>query len=478
MKLTAFERVAGFFSPGYAAKRAYQRNQLELVRKYDGASRKPRNKNWKAPIISKNEEIKGASTVLVGRSRDLYNNNPYAKRAIDSITTNVIGKGIKVDFEDKVMEDLFKPWAKKCDYHGRLNFYSIQNIAMRTIARDGEVIIRRRRRKSQDGLPLPVQLQLIEPEFLAMDLNEDLSSGNRIVMGIEFSPSGKRVAYHFYKEYPGSTFKNETFRVMAKDIIHRFDPERINQARGIPWLHAVMQRLRDFDDWEDAQLLKMKLSTCFMAFIKKADAEESTLMIQAETDEESDYNLEPGSMQELKPGEDVVFPNLPGVDGLTDYNKNTLHAIAAGLNINYFQLTNDLSQVNYSSIRAGWLEFQRSVDSWREHIIFPLIEDILEWAFEASELTGFRGSRKFSLTSPRREMIDPTKEIPALKDAIRAGVYSWSEVQRSLGNDPEDKAMEIHKDFERFDKLDLILDSDPKKTAKNGAHQKEENENE
>ena len=46
-----------------------------------------------------NNDIKPFHTDMVTRSRDLYRNNPYAHRGVDSIVNNTIGAGL--DLEQK-----------------------------------------------------------------------------------------------------------------------------------------------------------------------------------------------------------------------------------------------------------------------------------------------------------------------------------------------------------------------------------------
>jgi capsid protein len=48
-----------------------------------------------------------------------------------------------------------------------------------------------------------------------------------------------------------------------------------------------------------------------------------------------------------------------------------LHAIAAGVGLTYELLTGDLSQVNYSSIRAGLLEFRRRMEALQWQLLVP-----------------------------------------------------------------------------------------------------------
>ncbi len=66
----------------------------------------------------------------------------------------------------------------------------------------GEVLVRRRLRRASDGLPVPLQLQVLEADFLDATKSNNVGAG-RIVQGIEFDPVGKRRAYWLHPEHPG-----------------------------------------------------------------------------------------------------------------------------------------------------------------------------------------------------------------------------------------------------------------------------------
>ena len=66
-------------------------------------------------------------------------------------------------------------------------------------------------------------------------------------------------------------------------------------------------------------------------------------------------------------------------------------------------------------------------------------------------------------------MINPSEEIPALIDAIRAGLLSLSEVQRSLGYVPDQILAELSKDLKKArDEYGLVLTVDASLTNENG----------
>jgi capsid protein len=68
-------------------------------------------------------------------------------------------------------------------------------------------------------------------------------------------------------------------------------------------------------------------------------------------------------------------------------------------------------------------------------------------------------------------MIDPTKEVPAIRDEVRSGLKSLSEAIREGGRSPDEVLKELASDAEKLDELKLKLDSDPRYLARGGTAQ-------
>ena len=85
---------------------------------------------------------------------------------------------------------VLKAWAEStaCDADGQSNMAGLQSLIASGVVGDGEALIRRRWRRASDGLPVPMQLQLLESDYLA-DLTQALPNGGRIVQGVEFARS-------------------------------------------------------------------------------------------------------------------------------------------------------------------------------------------------------------------------------------------------------------------------------------------------
>lgn len=482
----SIDRAIGYFSPQAEQRRLEARfnsNKLrqalglmEKKRGYDGASKGRRTSGWNATGSSANSITSSSLGTLRSRSRDLVRNNPTAKRGVGIIQSVTIGSGIIPQAQDiggkRVASTLDKLWALwgdtvACDFDDRHDFYGIQSLAMREIAEAGECLIIRKQMRANDNLAIPLQIQMLEPEYLdtTKDMMKGALDGSRIIQGVEYDSRGKRVAYHIYETHPGDTISiPKSVRVPAKDVIHLGRVERAGQVRFIPWLASVIVKLKDFDDYEDAQLVRQKIAACFTAFVRDARGFEDYTDEQL-GEKKADSNafelLEPGLIQHLPPGKDITFGQPPEAGGYGEIAKAYLHRMAAGLDVPYAALSGDLESVNFSSSRVGEIYFRNIVSQWRNHIIIPpLCKRVWGWFVEAAELVGaVNGYTSASWTAPQFEMIDPLKETTAMKEKVKAGFMSLSEAQRKHGYDPEEVVDEIAKDNERLKQKGIKLDT-------------------
>lgn len=471
------DRLVSWVSPRTALSRAQARAALNAAMRYEAAASNRRTKGWRTTRGDAASASRGSLGRLRDVSRDLVRNNPWAARGVSAIATNTVGAGIIPQFSGRSqrqterLETLARAWCDTtaCDADSRHDLYGIQLLAMRTVVESGEVLIRRRRRRGSDGLPLPIQLQVMEPDYIDSTKDGEYINGNLVVQGVEFDRIGRRVAYWMYDQHPGA-FRSmrvaQSRRVPAADYIHVFRQDRPGQVRGVPWLAPVAMRLNDFHDYEDAQLIRQKIAACYAAFVHMPlDPEAIAETNQEPLGEQEDYqaSFEPGMIKQLPPGWKVEIADPPGVDGFGDYSSVTLRGIAAGLGISYEVLSGDLSRVNFSSARMGWQEFQRSIDVWRWDMLAPtMLSGIAEWFLEAAAISaGVDNARvETTWTPPRREMVDPTREVPAAAAAVRAGFQSRSEVIRSYGFDPVAVYDEMASDNAMADERGLVFDSD------------------
>ena len=213
----------------------------------------------------------------------------------------------------------------------------------------------------------------------------------------------------------------------------------------MPWFAPVMLKLRDLDAYDEAELVRKKIEACFAAFVTGVQDEETLGKARTEADGSRIETFEPGMIEYLEPGRDVKFAAL-GLGGYAEYMRLQLHAIAAGVGLTYELLTGDLSQVNYSSIRAGLIEFRRRMEALQWQLLVPgLCQPVWRRFVLAAQAAGKLpdGDIAADWTAPRFEAVDPMKDIQADILAVRAGVMTLKEAIARQGYEPAQVLAEI-----------------------------------
>lgn len=484
MKLqeTIIDKVVSYFAPIKGAQRLQARVGLnEAKRYYEGAQNTRRTSGWKAPATGPISSQNGLSR-LRDRSRSLRRNNPYAFKAIEVIASDVVGTGVTPQISDKnennaeLIQDLWNEWSESidCDADGLLSFIDLEEKIVSTVVDSGEILVRYRPRRSSDNLLLPFQIQLIEADYIDTTKNETLNNGSYIVQGVEFDVRGKRKAYWLFEDHPGDMSRTRSYqskRVSSKNIDHIFRIDRVGQVRGVPWAAPVMLTIKDFDDYEDAQLMRQKIASCFSAFV--FDTAGASTPAQEKQNKDKYGSVSPGRIEVLGAGKDIKFASPPSVDGYAEYTKEHKLKIAAGYGVTYEALTGDYSNVNFSSGRMGWLQYNRSVVKWQRQLLVSRFcsrtaKEFLKYA----ALAGFNvDNARFKWSTPRREMIDPVKETMAIVTQVRGGLKSRKRAITELGYNPKDIREEIIADNQADDADNIIVDTDPRKTSSSGSIQ-------
>lgn len=480
-QLNIWQRAMLAVAPTWTVRRMVARHAAEqfMGRSYQAAGGGRRAEGWRGGSSGANAEARNALIKLRNRSRELVRNNPYARRVVDVIPANVVGTGIQArpDVQGQQpyrrIKQAWTQWAETmaCDWGERTDFYGLQAQVMRAVVESGECLVLRRRLRNAPGR-VPLQLQVLEADYLDHSRDMMLASqpGNEVVQGVEYS-GGKVVGYWLYDRHPGELYGLAISRfVPVEDVLHIYRVDRPGQVRGIPWLAPVMVRLNDFDTYEDAQLQRQMVAACFAGFIQDTgggDGYSGLPTVQGPNGQKQTVDrLEPGMMEILPPGKTITFASPPPVDGYAEYSKQVLRSIAVGTGISYEMLTGDLTGVNFSSGRMGWIEAHRQVTAWQWQIMVnQLCEPVWRWFMEAAALANVSETVGARWTPPRREMIDPVKETAALQSSVRNGFTSLSQAIQSLGDDPETMLPELAADLQKLDALGLVLDSDPRRGA-------------
>ena len=151
-----------------------------------------RLKGFQPSRVHLNTLIAASGLDITSRARWLLRNNGYAANAIESWAGNVAGSGIKPsslikdpDLKARVQQ-LWLDWTDEADAEAFTDLYGLQRRAAREVFVAGEVFFRFRPRRPQDGLIVPLQLQMLPSEMLPLNRNEVMPerqchpAGNRV----------------------------------------------------------------------------------------------------------------------------------------------------------------------------------------------------------------------------------------------------------------------------------------------------------
>lgn len=451
---------------------------------YEGGAQTRRTLGWKAPTTSPNTNLWSLAT-LRDRARQADRNDGWAKGANNTLVKNIVGTGIVP--LSKALDPAFRTavhtlwsrWIPTSSTSEQQDFYGQQWMGTRCWLSAGECFLRMRTRTPTDRLPVPLQVELIEPELCPLEYN-GMRGGNRIRAGIEFSPIGKRVAYYFFASRPGDLQDfdpGDLRRVPAEDVIHLYEEVRPGQLRGEPHLTPALVLLWELDKMQDATVLRSQIANMFAGFLKTTGGDSEVHPLSGLSANKTDegkpiLTLEPATFQELAPGEDVVFNDPPAADAFTPtFMAQLLRSICAGLGIPYEIFTGDMSGLNDRTLRLVMQEFRRGIQA-RQHLVVAhqMCERVwkrwMQLAFESSALPippAFMFDpepwAKVDWRPQGWAYTHPVQDVDSAQKAIKAGLTTRSAVVSEQGYDAEEIDRENAEDNRRALSLGLNYES-------------------
>jgi lambda family phage portal protein len=387
-------------------------SSLSVRNQYEAGSMGRRLGGWLPGMGGPNQSVLRDLTQLRNRSRDLVRNNPWITRGVNSWVANEVGCGItfKASTSDTNFNELADDlWDKQCQYFdadGMFDFSGMLSQIVRTRRAAGEIFIRRRLRRPSDGLPVPLQYQLIEPELCPHDKNEFVSGGRTVRAGIEFDPIGKRRAYWMYRSHPADFFMGqfrdlEIVAVPAESVIHHYAPLRPGQIRGVPAIVQALVKAKDFDEYDDAELIRKKNRSAFTGAIQRPnytpDVDDLYDPLTGEPINK-DFagipvtDIQAGQFFSLLPGEEAkLFEGDSTGSGYADFVRQQLRGIGVGQDVPYEFISGDFSSLNDRTLRVVLAEYHRCVeqDRWQltiPQVCYPIWRDFIDMAILSGAL--------------------------------------------------------------------------------------------
>ena len=479
-----YSRILGLDNPKLQKKQTFKRS-------YSGANTGRLFADFVTSSTSADAEIKDNIRILRDRARELARNDSYISRYLNLMVSNVIGKqGIRVSSKarlddpvnngkldikaNQVIEGAWKEWGKvgNCTTNGRLSFLDCQKIFIESLCRDGEVLIRKIKSKDYS---FGFQIQFLEADHLDETKNGfEKSTGNRIKMGVEVNKYDKPVAYHLFKEHPyDRTYMGniEHIRVPADEIIHAYLPQRAEQTRGISLVATAMANVKMLNGYLEAEIVAARVGASKQGFFISPDGDGYVGDGEFEDSFNPTMNAQAGVFEQLPAGMDFkAFDPTHPTSAFESFTTSVLRSIASGLNISYHSLSNDLTSVNYSSIRQGALEDRSMYQIYQQfvidHFIDPIFKSWLDSALDWQKINlpdekFDKFSRSVNYIPRSFAWIDPLKEMQANVIGLQNGTLTYSDISAAAGRDTEELFEQHQKEIELAKQYDIELAYQP-----------------
>jgi lambda family phage portal protein len=437
---------------------------------HDAAKKTREVADWYTDAYSADAAIIPELRDINARARASVRNDWAARSIVDGYRRHVVGTGItcRSDARDpatgeflhdfnRALDEAWCAWADnpaRCDIEGRKTLVEIQGMMIDEWVTVGESFLVEH--WAQGGL----LLQVLEPEQLDSTFSENRETGNSIRGGVEIDTFGRAVAYWFHSgDHPLETYDPKPVRIPADRVRHLFRQERPRQTRGLSRLAPVLTKLRNLDAYQRYQIIRAKVEACIGLLITRNVVDPNTdefvgVNVPAGDDAADGnnnpfYNLEPGMVERLEPGESIEAfdPKAPGTT-YEPFVNHHLHQIAAGVGLDYPTVARDFTNGSFSAQREGHLERDKETDLLQklmiDTVLQPMRRGFVLWAVQSGRVQAppsfYRPETHESFQAadwqpPPKPWIDPSKQAAAAKIAMENGLSSLQREANIQGED-------------------------------------------
>jgi lambda family phage portal protein len=436
---------------------------------------------WQPYLWSPDGELNQYRDRIVSRVRDMVRNDGWASGAVTRILDNAVGSNLRPisrpdhrflrTFADNPAFDSI--WAKEyaaavdanwrawavtdlgryCDATRNQTFGQMMRVAFRHKLIDGDSLAVMQwipDRVSRGRARYCTAVQLVDPDRLS---NPQLRFDAMTMRGgVEIDRWGAAIAYHIRKAHAGDWFsaaESVTWERVPREtnwgrpiVVHDYEGDRASQHRGGAGIFTpVLQRLKMLVKYDGVELDASIINAIFAAYVESPF--DHDMMAEALEDEDKlpfyqgqrrDFHNEKSLMlgnariPMLYPGEKInsVAANRP-TGNFKEFEAAVLRNVAAGTGLSAQQVSNNWSDVNYSSARGAlleaWKTLYRRRHDFSEGFAAPIRATWLEESHEVDDLplpnnapdfVSCRGAyAKCRWMGPGKGWISPTEEAGA-----------------------------------------------------------------
>lgn len=487
---------------------------------YSAAARFDRGfASWNPTLRSADSEILRDHAKARARARDLYRNHPYAKQIVRMAALAQVGKRLRyssrVDYQflgideegadrwgaqfDRVWEAYAHGPGALIDASRRRNFSALMRLAVGVRMVDGEVLLgcewdERRRWKTC--------FKMVDIDRLSNPRGQPDTL--QLKAGVALDDYAAPIGYYIRNGHPADVAMLDVARANTWSfhpretawgrpvMLHSFLPERAEQTRGITEFTTVIRAMRMQQEFSEADLASA-IMQAMHALVIKSSANWAEIMksMGAEVDVDADGNpvnpveaatldqlammagyynearitgFDGGRLAALAPGDELQFVS-PGNKGSSaaEFKKSAVKEFSAGLGGDPISVSQDYSDVNYSSARMSVATNWRTHEVSRGELVYdlgmPMVQGFMEEVVHTGALPLPKGIKPFEFYDALPAlckgvfmtwgppMLDPTKERQGQLQGWNLGLDTLEAMAAEEGEDYRDnirqKAREV-----------------------------------
>jgi lambda family phage portal protein len=478
---------------------------------------------WQPYLWSPDAELNPWRDRIVSRARDLAKNDGWAAGAVTRILDNAVGANLRpipkpdhrflASFSGnpafdhvwakeyaREVDASWRSWAETdhgryCDASRNMTFGQMMRVAFRHKLIDGDALAVMQwipERVGRGAARYCTAVQLVDPDRLS---NPQLRFDQMTMRGgVEIDRHGAAVAYHIRRAHAGDWFsaaESVTWERVLREtswgrpiVVHDYDCDRASQHRGGAGIFtAVLQRLKMLVKYDGVELDASIINAIFAAYVESpfdhemmAEALEDGEKLPAYQGQRKSFH-EDGSIMignsripMLFPGEKINTVAAARPTGnFKEFEGAVLRNVAAGTGLSAQQVSNNWSDVNYSSARAAMLEAWKTLHRRRhdfaEGFGSPIRTAWLEEAHEvddlplpsnAPEFVACRGAyARCRWMGPGRGWVDPVAEKQGAVIGMDAALSTLEDECGEQGLDYLEVLEQRRYELELFDQMGI-----------------------
>lgn len=428
---------------------------------------------WTTASTTPDELIFKSLRILRARSRQLSDSVDMAASYIRLCENHIVGfQGFRFDPRARdlngeldvkanaALRNAWKEWGddRHCDFQGKHSEESLDQLALRTVAIDGEAFI-----EELPGDVYGISYRLHDPETVPVDYHRPRSkTENLIRFGIEYDKHDRPTAYYFRDQNGAVTFFSgydsralKLTRIPADRIHHIYVQNKVGLRRGIPWMAPSMVRFRMLGKFEDAAIKNAIIGASKVGIISGEGAVDVVDAIDSEGGRIIDTDFVGLYETDAEVKFSTFDTEFPSNDYVPFIKTNTMF-LSAGVGVNYNSMSGDLSGVNYSALKHGtteeretWKKLQKwFIQEWKrpQYLSWLKMGLLVGIPMDNKTLLRAQDYKKYSVCEFHgRRWQDPDALKKASADAIemRGNTVSPQMVIRDKGYDPDTVFEEI-----------------------------------